>query len=77
MGSFSSMTAIATNLPAEADRDYKSQSHTHTKKSREEDNGRQIRGCRGDESPLSRAGKEKKEAPESALFIHHSNIKLA
>lgn len=61
VGSFSSMTAIATNLPEVADRDYKSQLHTHTHYKVEKTMTSQIRGSEGDESPLNR-GKEKKEA---------------
>lgn len=74
MGSFSSMTAIATNLPEVADRDYKSQSNT--KRGLEEDNGEQIRGSGGDASPLEK-GEKKGRGSKNVLFIRHSNIKLA
>ncbi len=67
MVSFSSMTAIATNLPEVADRDYKSQSHTQ--KEAEKTMAGQIRGSGGDESPLNR-GKERKR--HGVRFIHSS-----
>lgn len=69
------MTAIATNLPAVADGDYKSHSDSRGKNKEDEATiAGEIIGPAGDESPLN-GGEER--GSEARLFIHPSNIQRA